>query len=262
MTGATRALSLVTGASRGIGRSVATRLAAAGHRVVCCGRTSSSSGTSPDDVLRGVVASLPGSGHLHAVLPDLQGLTAEAAAEAVRAVLAEADGGDGADAHVEHVVHAAGVAPSGLLLRSDGRDLAVAHAVNVAAPLLLTRAVLVQGRMLKRGGAVCFLGSVVGRDGNAGQTAYAASKAALVGAAKSLAKEVGSRGVRVNVVAPGFVDTDMTATLSEERRAAVAAAAALGRMGDPDDVAHAVQFALTNRYFTGQVLCVDGGLTL
>ncbi|KAJ9443961.1 3-oxoacyl-[acyl-carrier-protein] reductase FabG [Diplonema papillatum] len=185
-------------------------------------------------------------------------MTKETADEVVRAVVKET----GKKLH--YVAHVAGIAPSSLLMRTHPDEIDELLRINVTGPLMLTRSALQYGGLLSQssGSAVCFVGSVVGERGNKGQVAYAASKAALSGAAKSLAKEYGGKGLRVNVVAPGFISTDLTADIPERARAAIAEATALGRFGTAEEVADAVHFALTATFLTGQTILLDGGLTI
>jgi 3-oxoacyl-[acyl-carrier protein] reductase len=155
----------------------------------------------------------------------------------------------------------AGVTRDTLLMRMSDDDIDQVLATNLAGSIRLARGVL-RGMIRAKSGRIVFISSVVGMLGSAGQVNYAASKAGLIGAARSLAREVGSRGITVNVVAPGFVDTDMTAELDDERRTQILAAIPAGRYAAPDEVAAAVEFLVGPNagYVTGSVLPVDGGL--
>lgn len=230
-------VTLITGGSRGIGAATAARLAAAGYRVV----TASRGGEAPKDVdVAGSVAMDVGD-------PS----SISSALERV-----EQEFGP-----VGALVANAGITRDTLLMRMSDEDIDQVLATNLAGSIRLARGVL-RGMLRAKSGRIVFMSSVVGMLGSAGQVNYAASKAGLVGAARSLAREVGSRGITVNVVAPGFVDTDMTAELDDERRAQILEAVPAGRYAAPDEVAAAVEFLVgaDAGYVTGAVLPVDGGL--
>ncbi len=235
-------VALVTGASRGIGRAVAERLAADGCFVV--GTATTAAGV---DTIAGMLGE-QGS----AVLLRLE---APASVEAAIRHVEDAAGPPLV------LVNNAGIARDGLLMRlsADAWDDVVG--TNLSGVYRLTRPVL-RGMMRARWGRIVNLSSVVGRMGNAGQTNYAAAKAGIEGFTRALAREVGSRGITVNAVAPGFIDTDMTAALDDARRAAMVEGIPLGRMGTPADVAAVVAFLVGEEasYITGETLHVNGGL--
>ena len=228
---------LVTGASRGIGRSIATELAAAGAEVVLSYRTGAA---------------------------EAEGLAAEIGARAVQADVSDAtsaaalveEAGD-----VDILVNNAGVTRDGLLVRMSDDDWDTVLDTNLASCFYTCRAAA-RGMMKKRAGAVVNISSIVGLRGNWGQTNYAASKAGIIGFTKSLARELGSRNVRANVVVPGYVKTQLTEALPEGATEAMLTNTPLGRLGDPEDVAGAVRFLCSDEasFITGAVLLVDGGL--
>jgi 3-oxoacyl-[acyl-carrier protein] reductase len=225
---------LVTGGNRGIGLAIAQRLAADGHRVTVTSR----SGHAPDG--------------LTAVACDV---TDTASVDAAFAQVEAAQG------PVEVLISNAGITDDTLLLRM-GQDTfdRVIDANLTGAYRVAKRASM--GMLKKRFGRMVFISSVVGLSGGAGQANYAASKAGLVGLARSIARELGSRSITANVIAPGFVDTDMTRALPQERRDEIVQQVPLGRYARPDEVAAAVSFLASDgaAYITGAVILVDGGL--
>ncbi len=238
-------VALVTGASRGIGAVIAEELARGGATVV-------GTATTPEGA-----AAITAAFHS-------QGLNGRGAvyrageADATEALVADLEAHEGLPTIL---VNNAGIARDQLILRMKPEDWDQTLGINLSAVFRLTKACL--RRMLKeRRGRIINISSVVGAIGNPGQVHYAAAKAGLVGFTKSLAKELGSRGITVNAVAPGFIETDMTRALTAEQRSAYASQIPLGRFGEPADVAHAVLFLASARagYVTGQTLHVNGGL--
>ena len=228
---------LVTGASKGIGRAIATELAGAGAALVLGYR----SGREEAEAL---AAELGGhAGQADVSSPD----------EAKRLV---EEAGD-----LDILVNNAGLTRDGVLARMTDEDWRVVLETNLSSVFYTCRAVT-RSMMRKRAGSIVNISSIVGVHGNWGQANYAASKAAIIGFTKSLARELGSRGVRVNAVAPGYIATELTDVLSEEIRGAILANTPLGRLGEPEDVARAVRFLCSDEaaFVTGEVLLVDGGL--
>jgi 3-oxoacyl-[acyl-carrier protein] reductase len=228
---------LVTGASRGIGRAIATELARAGATVVVGYRTGADEAAA--------LASEIGGKAVQADVSD---------PESARALVEEA--GD-----LDVLVNNAGVTRDGLLVRMSDDDWRTVLDTNLASCFYTCRAAT-RGMMRKRSGAIVNVSSIVGLHGNWGQTNYAASKAGIIGFTKALAKELGSRNVRANVVAPGYVTSQLTDVLPEDARAMMLQNTALGRLGEAEDVAGAVRFLCSEEaaFVTGAVLLVDGGL--
>jgi 3-oxoacyl-[acyl-carrier protein] reductase len=230
-------LALVTGASRGIGRAIAEELARAGAEVVVGYR-------SGQDEAEQLAAQIGG----RAVQADVS-----SAADAKRLV---EEAGD-----VDVLVNNAGLTRDGLLARMSDDDWRTVIDTNLSSVFYTCRAVT-RPMMKKRGGSIVNISSVVGVHGNWGQTNYAASKAGIIGFTKSIARELGSRGVRANVVAPGYVRTQLTDVLPEEATAAMVEATPLGRVAEAHEIAGAVRFLASDEasFITGEVLLVDGGL--
>ena len=237
-------VALVTGASRGIGAAIARMLAAQGAVVIAAARGSNAASNVADIVLKG--------GKAEAASLDVTD------AAAIDAVVKDALARHG---HLDILVNNAGIARDQLMMRMKRDDWDAVIATNLTAAYSCTQAVL-RPMIRQRGGRIITIGSVVGQMGNAGQVNYAASKAGLIGMAKALAREVASRGITVNVVAPGMIDTDMTRTLTEGSAASWAAQIPLGRLGTPEDVASTVCFLASDEaaYITGQVIAVNGGM--
>ena len=245
---ASRRVALVTGASRGIGRAVAEGLAADGFdlALVYAGNEAAAA--------EAVAACEAAGATARAYRCDVS--DAEAVKATVDAVLADFGS-------VWALVNNAGVTRDGLLVRMSDEDFARVIDVNLKGAFHMTRA-LTRGFMRQRGGRVVNMASVVGLMGNAGQANYAASKAGLIGLTKSVARELAPRGVTCNAVAPGFIETEMTAQLLDDVRAGYDQSIPLGRMGSVDDVANAVSFLASPQagYITGEVIRIDGGLAM
>jgi 3-oxoacyl-[acyl-carrier protein] reductase len=237
-------VALVTGASRGIGRAIAARLAEQGATVVAAARGDHANECVADLTARGLKAD--------ALSLDV---TDAAALEAVPAGIVARHG------RLDILVSNAGITRDQLLMRMKREDWDAVIATNLTASFVLAQAAM-RPMLKQRGGRIIAVSSVVGQMGNAGQTNYAASKAGLIGFAKALAREVASRAITVNVVAPGMVDTDMTRVINEKAQIDWAAQIPLGRLGTVDDVAAAVCFLASDEasYITGHVLAVNGGM--
>jgi 3-oxoacyl-[acyl-carrier protein] reductase len=238
-------LALVTGASRGIGRAILFSLAEAGARVV--GTATTAEGAA------GITAALAAAG--------LQGrglVLDVASAESVEAAVADIEANEGA---VGILVNNAGITRDQLLLRMKPAEWDAVVSTNLSSVFRLSKAVL-RGMMKARTGRIISIASVVGLTGNPGQANYAAAKAGIIGFTKSLAREIASRNITCNVVAPGFIETDMTRALPEAQRAALLQQIPLGRLGATDDIANAVLYLASPAaaYVTGETLSVNGGM--
>jgi 3-oxoacyl-[acyl-carrier protein] reductase len=237
-------IALVTGASRGIGASIAQALAAAGATVV--GTATSEKGaqavsTMLSDRGRGAVVDIAGEESVQALFADLR------KAEGAPTI----------------VINNAGITRDNLVLRMKTDEWEDVLTTNLSGTYRVCKAAL-RGMMKAKRGRIVNIASVIGLMGNPGQANYAAAKAGIIGFSKSLAREVGSRNITVNVVAPGFIDTDMTRVLAEEQRKAMLTQVPLGRLGEADDVANAVVFLASNAaaYITGETLHVNGGMLM
>jgi 3-oxoacyl-[acyl-carrier protein] reductase len=237
-------IALVTGASRGIGASIAAVLAAAGARVI------------------GTATSQAGADGISAALGDKgRGVVLDVSDEdSVAAALKDVQGTEGSPSIL---VNNAGITRDNLLMRMKQDEWDDVMAANLTGVYRLSKGCL-RGMMKARKGRIISIASVVAIMGNPGQANYAASKAGMIGFSKSLAREIGSRGITVNVVAPGFIDTDMTKKLPEENRAAMLSQVPLGKLGEGDDIANAVLFLASQggAYITGETLHVNGGMVM
>jgi len=240
-------IAVITGAGRGIGRAIGLKFAAEGADIVCISRTAENS--------EKIAAEIRAQGRqawAHAV--DVS--DAAAVNVAAEKILAEAG-------RVNILVNNAGITRDGLLMRMSDADWDVVLGTNLKGAFLFTRA-FTRAFLKQRSGRIINVASVVGLIGNAGQANYAASKAGLIGLTKSVARELGSRGITVNALAPGFIETDMTAGLTETLRSELLKNIPLGAFGQGEDIAAAALFLASPsaRYVTGQVLAVDGGMTM
>ena len=240
-------IAVVTGAGRGIGRAVALAYAKMGADVVCVSRTKENSAK--------VAAEVEAIGRrAWAVAVDVSDT---AAVDAAAKGILESTG------RVDILVNNAGVTRDNLLMRMSEEEWDTVIDTNLKGAFNFTKA-LTRPFIKQRSGRIINIASVIGLIGNAGQSNYAASKAALIGFTKSIAKELATRGITVNAIAPGFIETDMTAALSEKMREGILGNVPLERFGSPDDIAHAAVFLAMepSGYITGQVLTVDGGMVM
>ncbi len=238
-------VALVTGGSRGIGKEIGRRLAGAGAKVALADVVDEAQiQTSADEIGGGAIAV-----SMNVTDPE----QCSAAVSRVEEALGP----------IDVLVNNAGITRDGLLIRMSDADWSAVLDVNLKGVFNMTK-VVVRGMMKRRAGRVVNIASVVGITGNAGQANYSASKAGVIGFTKTVAKELASRGVLVNAVAPGFIDTDMTKALPESAREALLKLIPLARLGGPEDVANAVLFLSSDlaSYITGQVVVVDGGMVM
>jgi|SRR5688572_26628548 len=240
-------IAVVTGAGRGIGRAIALKLAAAGADVACVSRTAENS-----EKVAAEVRALGRKAWAYAV--DVA--DAKAVAAAGEKILADAG-------RVDILVNNAGITRDGLLMRMSEEDWDVVMNTNLKGAFSFTK-VFTRAFLKQRTGRIINISSVIGLIGNAGQCNYSASKAALFGFTKSIARELGSRGITVNAIAPGFIETDMTAVLDEKTRTALLEKIPLNALGKAEDIAEAALFLSGpgGRYITGQTLTVDGGMVM
>ncbi len=238
-------VTLVTGASRGIGRAIAETLGKAGATVI--GTATSETGAQAiSDYLS--EANIKGQGMVLDVTND------ESITHVTKMIVADFGA-------ISILINNAGITRDNLLMRMKNNEWDDIIATNLSSVFKLSK-ICLRGMMKARQGRIISIASVVGSTGNAGQANYAAAKAGIVGFSKSLAREIGSRGITVNVVAPGFIDTDMTKALSDEQRNAMLPRIPLGKLGHPDDIANAVLFLASDMgaYMTGETLHVNGGM--
>lgn len=235
-------VALVTGASRGIGAAIADTLAGAGHRVFGTATSSAGAEAISDRAVSGLSGLVLDVNDNEAVTATLASITEVASTPTI-------------------LVNNAGVTRDQLLMRMSEDDWDSVLDTNLRSVFRLSKACL-RGMMKARGGRIISIASVVGSMGNAGQSNYGAAKAGMMGFSRSLAREVGSRGITVNVVAPGFIDTDMTRELSEDQRTALLRDIPLNRLGEAQDIASAVAFLASPQaaYITGQTIHVNGGM--
>src|SRR5712675_2612877 len=241
-------VAVVTGAGRGIGRAIALRFASEGARVVCVSRTEENAKKIADEIN----ALRTESAKAYAV-----DVGDHAAVQKIGARLLEDFG------RADILINNAGVTRDVLAMRMSLEDWDAVVNTNLRGTFSFTQSI-VRAMIKQRGGRIINISSVIGLMGNAGQTNYAASKAGVIGFTKSLARELASRNITVNAIAPGFITTDMTAGLSEEVKNSIQSRIPLGKTGTPEDIANAVAFLASSEagYITGQVLCVDGGIVM
>jgi len=242
----TNKVALVTGASRGIGKAIAAKLAAQGALVVCAARGDNA----------GAIAGEIGAAGGRAEAITLDVTDDDAVAKAPSEIVAR-------HGRLDVVVSNAGITRDQLLMRMKRDDWDAVIATNLTATFTLAQAAI-RPMLKQKAGRIIAIGSVVGEIGNAGQVNYAASKAGLIGLAKALAREVASRGITVNVITPGMIDTDMTRALTEKAQIDWSAQIPLGRLGTPEDVAAAACYLASDEaaYITGHVLAVNGGMNM
>jgi len=240
-------VAVVTGAGRGIGKAIAVRLAGEGAGVACCGRTLAN--------VEATVAEIAGSGGKAAAYA-VDVADSKQVSETCEKILKDFG-------RVDVLVNNAGVTRDQLLMRMSEEDWDAVLDTNLKGAFNFTKS-LTRSFLKQRSGRIINISSIIGLTGNAGQTNYAASKAGLIGFTKSVARELASRGITANAVAPGFIVTDMTQALGAEAQEALKSRIALGRLGTADDVAKAVLFLASDlaSYVTGQVITVDGGLAM
>ena len=238
----------VTGAGRGIGHAIAVRLAKEGARVASVSRTESNAQRTSDEIN----ATRPDAAKAYAV-----DVADQAAVQTAAAQILEDFG------RVDILVNNAGVTRDGLSMRMSLDDWDTVLNTNLKGAFTFTQA-LMRSMIKQRSGRIINISSIAGLTGNAGQANYSASKAGLIGLTKTLARELASRGITVNAVAPGLIETDMTTVLSDEIRRAILQKVPLGKLGEPDDIAGAVAYLASAeaKYITGQVLTVDGGMVM
>ena len=242
-----RRVALVTGASRGIGRAIALRLARDGRHVVLSARTEG-----PLSEVKAQIEAAGGSASTLAVdVGDPKALQA-----GVEKVIAD-------HGRLDILVNNAGITKDGLILRMSDEDFMSVLQVNLQSAFVATRAAA-RAMMKNRFGRIVNISSTSGVVGNAGQANYAAAKSGLIGLSKTVARELGSKGITANVIAPGYIETDMTSGLPQEIKDKITESVVVKRLGTPEDIAAAVSYVTSDEagYLTGQVFCVDGGMTM
>ena len=239
---------VVTGAGRGIGHAIAARLASEGARVACVSRSEENAKRTADELNKARADSAK---------PYAVDVADHAAVQKVGVQILEEFG------KIDILVNNAGVTRDGLAMRMSVEDWDTVINTNLRGAFNFTQSIL-RAMIKQRSGRIINITSVIGLIGNAGQTNYSASKAGLIGFTKSLARELASRNITVNAIAPGFITTDMTAGLSEEIKKTIQSQIPLGKTGAPEDVASAAAFLASAEasYITGQVICVDGGMVM
>jgi len=245
--GAPRRVALVTGASRGIGKAIALRLARDGRHVVLSARTEG-----PLNEVKAQIEAAGGSASTMAV-DVADGVALQTAVEKVAAE----------QGRLDILVNNAGITRDGLILRMSDEDFMAVLQTNLVSSFVTCRAAA-RAMMKNRFGRIVNIASTSGVVGNAGQANYAAAKSGLLGLTKTVARELGGKGVTANVIAPGYIETDMTSGLPQEIKDKITEAVAVKRLGTPEDIAAAVAYVTSDEagYLTGQVFCVDGGMTM
>jgi 3-oxoacyl-[acyl-carrier protein] reductase len=241
-------VAVVTGAGRGIGRAIALRLASEDARVACVSRSHENAKRTASEI---------NNAHADSAKAYAVDVADHAAVQKIGAQILTEFG------KVDILINNAGVTRDALAMRMSVEDWDAVINTNLRGAFSFTQAIL-RPMVKQRSGRIINISSVIGIIGNAGQTNYAASKAGLIGLTKSLARELASRNITVNAIAPGFITTDMTADLSDEIKSTIQSKIPLGMTGTPENIANAVAFLASEEasYITGQVLCVDGGIVM
>ncbi|KAK3811232.1 MAG: 3-oxoacyl-reductase [Benniella sp.] len=238
-------LTVISGGTRGIGLATAKLFALQGSKVVILGRD--------QDRINHVLDELASMTPIKHIGFKCDVSKQEEVEQTIKEVSRTAS--------VDYLVSVAGIARDSLLISHNTHDMESVIMTNLMGTIWINKAVA-KGMLRRKKGAIINISSVVGIQGNIGQSVYSASKAAVIGFSKSLSKELGPRGITVNVIAPGYIDTDMTSSIPEDKRKDIITRTSLGRLGQPEDVAEAALFLAKAKFMTGQVLVVDGGLML